>query len=91
MELSDVQADSFMREKRHLHSEQFWRLVLDGEVPEAERRTQLTPLAETNFLAGVDSLLYKKLSYCRRTTRCVVSIEILPIGIGALGSQTNTI
>jgi len=27
MELCDLQADSFMRGKRHLDSEEFWRLV----------------------------------------------------------------
>ena len=52
-------------------------LIRSGQSENA--RTQVALLAETDFLAGVDSLLYKKLSYRRGTARCVVSIEILPI------------
>ena len=33
MELCDVQADSFMRGKRHLDSEEFWRLVSEEKYP----------------------------------------------------------
>jgi len=33
MKLCDVQADSFMRGKRHLDSEEFWRLVSEEKYP----------------------------------------------------------
>jgi len=33
MELCDLQADSFMQGKRHLDSEEFWRLVSEQKNP----------------------------------------------------------
>jgi len=33
MELCDLQADSFMQGKRHLDSEEFWRLVSEEKYP----------------------------------------------------------
>ena len=33
MELCDLQADSFMHGKRHLDSEELWRLVSDDKYP----------------------------------------------------------
>jgi len=53
-------------------------------------RTQLALLAETDFLAGVDSLLYKKLSYRRWTARCVVSVEICQLPRNSAESTCTT-